>query len=162
MGMDWDWASFDDARGNKVTYKKAGPLAESVIEEYHRRLPGIKELAKKAKVIAESYGYVQTHHGRRLRFPRKFKTYKASGLAIQATSADINKEMWLAMDDEYRDHGNRLIMNTHDSYEVNIPEGADAKKMTERVQESIRSRVPWFRVPLVLDLKGVGDNYWGK
>jgi hypothetical protein len=31
-------------------------------------------------------------------------------------------------------------MNTHDSYEVNIPEGADAKKMTERVQESIRSR----------------------
>lgn len=162
MGMDWDWASFDDARGNKVTYKKAGPLAESVIEEYHQRLPGIKELAKKAKVIAESYGYVQTHHGRRLRFPRKFKTYKASGLAIQATSADINKEMWLAMDDEYRDHGNRLIMNTHDSYEVNIPEGADAKKMTERVQESIRSRVPWFRVPLVLDLKGVGDNYWGK
>ena len=162
MGMDWDWASFDDARGNKVTYKKAGPLAESVIEEYHRRLPGIKELAKKAKAIAESYGYVQTHHGRRLRFPRKFKTYKASGLAIQATSADINKEMWLAMDDEYRDHGNRLIMNTHDSYEVNMPEGADAKKMTERVQESIRSRVPWFRVPLVLDLKGVGDNYWGK
>lgn len=162
MGMVWDWASFDDARGNKVMYKKAGPLAESVIEEYHRRLPGIKELAKKAKVIAESYGYVQTHHGRRLRFPRKFKTYKASGLAIQATSADINKEMWLAMDDEYRDHGNRLIMNTHDSYEVNIPEGADAKKMTERVQESIRSRVPWFRIPLVLDLKGVGDNYWGK
>ena len=44
------------------------------------------------------------------------------------------------MDDEYRDNGNRLIMNTHDSYEVNIPEGADAKKMTERVQESIRSR----------------------
>ena len=162
MGMDWEWASFDDSRGSKVTYKKAGPMAEKVIEEYHKRLPGVKELAKKAKVIAESYGYVQTHHGRRLRFPRKFKTYKASGLAIQATSADINKEMWLAMDDEYREHGNRLIMNTHDSYEVNVPEGCDAEKMTERIQENIRSRVPWFRVPLVLDLKGVGNNYWGK
>lgn len=162
MGMDWEWASFDDVRGAKVTYKKAGPEAEKVIEEYHRRLPGVKELAKKAKAIAESYGYVQTHHGRRLRFPRKFKTYKASGLAIQATSADINKEMWLAMDDEYREHGNRLIMNTHDSYEVNVPEGCDAEKMTERIQDSIRARVPWFRVPLVLDLKGVGNNYWGK
>jgi len=162
MGMPWEWSSFRAKDGKEITYKKAGEEAMAVIEEYHRRVPGVKELADKAKKIAEQYGYVQTKYGRRIRFPNKYKTYKASGLTIQATSADINKEMWLVAADEASYSGCRMIMNTHDSYEINVPEGEDPKAMRDRLQESLRSRVPWFRVPLVLDLKGVGDNFWAK
>lgn len=160
MGMPWYWNSFNDRGGSKVTYKKAGPEAEAVIADYHLKLPGVKELANRAKLAAEAHGYVQTRHGRRLRFPRKFKTYKASGLAIQATAADINKEMWLLTDEYYRETGRHLIMNTHDSYEIDVEPGADPYELKRELQERIRKAVPWFRVPLVIDLNGVGDNYW--
>lgn len=159
MGMPWEWNSFTDKNGKIVTYKKAGPDAEAVIAKYHEKVPGVKELAQRAKATAESWGYVATKHGRRLRFPNKFKTYKASGLAIQATSADINKEMWL-LTDQMLTGPRHLIMNTHDSYEVNVEEGADPEKLRKELQEGIRAAVPWVRVPLVLDLNGSGVNYW--
>src|SRR5690606_23877423 len=94
MGMPFTYDSF--TKGDKTfTYRKAGPEAMAVIEAYHRALPGVKELALRARRKAETFGYVQTQFGRRLRFPRGEKTYKASGLAIQATAADINKMNWL-------------------------------------------------------------------
>lgn len=159
MGMPWEWASFK--KGEEVfKYKKAGPEAEAVIADYHKRLPGVKELANRAKAAAEAHGYVQTRHGRRLRFPRKFKTYKASGLAIQATAADINKEMWLLTDQYHQETGRHLIMNTHDSYELNVEKGVDPHAVKAELQHRVRQVIPWFRVPLVLDLNGVGDNYW--
>lgn len=159
MGMPWDWNSFSK-EGKVFKYKKAGEEAEEVISQYHAKLPGVKELASRAKQAAEAHGYVQTKHGRRLRFPRKFKTYKASGLAIQATAADINKEMWLLTDDIYVATGNHLIMNTHDSYEMCVSEDVDPNKLRTELQSEIRKAVPWFRVPLVLDLNGMGCNYW--
>lgn len=159
MGMPWEWNSFRDRNGVVVTYKKAGPEAEAVIAQYHERVPGVKELANRAKATAESYGYVQTKHGRRLRFPNKFKTYKASGLAIQATAADLSKEMWLLLDDRL-DPGSHLIMSVHDSFELNVPEGTDAMLLKNELQIEWRRSVPWFRIPLVLDLNGVSSNYY--
>ena len=159
MGMPWEWNSFK--KGDVVfKYKKAGPEAEAVIQQYHDRIQGVKELAARAKAAAEAHGYVQTKHGRRLRFPRKFKTYKASGLAIQATAADINKEMWLIADQMESETGNHLIMNTHDSYEINVKRGTDPLRLKKELQERIRATVPWFRIPLVIDLNGVGKDYW--
>lgn len=160
MGMPWEWNGFKDKNGKLVKYKKAGAEAEAVIAEYHNRVPGVKELAAKAKAIAENIGYVQTRHGRRLRFPHKFKTYKASGLAIQATAADINKEMWLLTARMNKTTGNHLIMNTHDSYEINTLPGTDHASLKKELQEELRAAVPWFRVPLVIDLNGVGLSYW--
>jgi DNA polymerase I-like protein with 3'-5' exonuclease and polymerase domains len=156
MGMPWAWNSF--RKGDQTfKYKKAGNEAEAVIAAYHQRLPGVKQLADRAKQAAEAHGFVQTKHGRRLRFPRKYKTYKASGLAIQATAADINIEMWLLADQMSEGH---LIMNVHDSYEFCVDESTDAEKMRLELQSQIRSAVPWFRVPLILDLNGMGDTYW--
>ena len=157
MGMPWDWNSFQKD-GRVFKYKKAGPAAEAVIAEYHGRMPGVKELANRAKAAAEAHGYVQTRHGRRLRFPRGYKSYKASGLAIQATAADINKEMWLLTNDMGPQQ--HLIMNTHDSYEINVRRGTDPLRLKNELQERIRAAVPWFRIPLVIDLNGVGADYW--
>jgi len=157
MGLPWAWHSFK--KENKVfKYKRAGDEAERVIAEYHQRLPGVKSLADRAKQAAEAHGYVQTKHGRKLRFPRKWKTYKASGLAIQATAADINKQMWLITDEIDEGH---LIMNVHDSYEFCVDVGTDAEAMKSRLQQQVRESVPWFRVPLVIDLNGIGSDYWG-
>lgn len=160
MGMEWGWNSFTDKAGKVVRYKKAGPDAEAVIAKYHEQVPGVKELAQKAKAAAESFGYVQTRHGRRLRFPHKFKTYKASGLAIQATSADISKEAWLIWDEINRGTSSHLIMSVHDSFEVNVQEGTDAKKLRDGFQTELRGKLPWVRIPLIVDVNGMGINYW--
>lgn len=156
MGMPFEWDQFE-TRGETIRYKKAGPEAMAVINAYHARLPGIKKLAERAKKAAEAYGYVETAFGRRLRFPRKFKTYKASGLAIQATAADINKKNWLIIEEALGSDGS-LILNTHDSYSMSMPE--DWQPHWKRVKEAVESGHDWFRVPLILELSGAGPNWW--
>lgn len=157
MGMDWSWESFVNGEGKTITYKKAGPKAMEVINKYHEMLPGVKRLADGAKKKAEDRGYVFTKYGRRLRFPNGFKSYKASGLLIQATAADINKRVWTIIEEVLGNEG-RLILNTHDSYSMSMSENWESqyKKVEEAVQESF----PWFRVPLILDLNGAGNNWW--
>lgn len=156
MGMEWEWNSFETKDGEIVTYKKAGAEAEAVIEMYHQRIKGVKELADKAAKVAASRGYVFTNVGRRLRFPNGHKAYKASGLLIQATSADINKENWVIIEEELKGHG-RLMLNTHDSYSMSLPEDWEPhyKRVKDRIEEKGR-----LRVPLILDLNGVGNNWW--
>lgn len=156
MGMPFTYDSFMKG-GKTFAYKKAGPEAMEVIERYHAALPGVKKLADRAKKIAESFGYVETYNGRRMRFPRGERTYKASGLTIQATAADINKMNWLIIRQALQGEG-RLILNTHDSYGLSLPE--NWQPHWERVKEAVEGGFPWFRVPIVLELSGAGRNWW--
>ncbi len=157
MGMPWEWAEFTDKRtGDLIRYKKAGIEAMRVIEQYHRKVQGVKTLAERAKMKAESVGFIRTKNGRRLRFPKGYKSYKASGLLIQATSADENKRNWLLIEQALGNDGH-LILNTHDSYSLACPE--DWKPAYKRVKEAIEGE-RGLRVPLILDLDGAGDNWW--
>jgi DNA polymerase I-like protein with 3'-5' exonuclease and polymerase domains len=158
MGMEWEWNSFkkwEDGEEKTIVYKKAGDEAMEVINRYHSRLPGVKELANNCKKVAEQRGYIRTYTGRRIRFPVRRFSYKASGLLIQATAADINKENWMAIEDILGDAGH-LILNTHDSYSLNIKK--DWKKHWLEVKAELEK--PKLRVPLVLDLSGVGKTWW--
>jgi DNA polymerase I-like protein with 3'-5' exonuclease and polymerase domains len=120
-------------------------------------MPGVKELAERASRAASKFGYVETQFGRRIRFPHGWKLYKASGLTIQATAADINKMNWLLIEQALGDEG-RLILNTHDSYGMSLPE--DWQPYWERVKQTVEAGFPWFRVPIVLELSGFGPNWW--
>ena len=155
MGMEWEWCEFTDKKtGDLIRYKKAGPEASEVIRKYHRTVQGVKTLAERAKLIAESRGYVKTAHGRRLRFPKGYKSYAASGLLIQATAADENKENWLRIEDALGDDGH-LILNTHDSYSMSVDE--NWKPIWKRVNSAVERQT--LRVPLLLDFDGVGRNW---
>lgn len=157
MGMPFTWDSFKKG-GKEFKYKVAGEEAMAVIQDYHKRLPGIGRLAKQAKNIAEHYGYVETEFGRRLRFPTREKTYKASGLTIQATAADINKQNWLIIREALQGTGGRLLLNTHDSYGLSMPE--DWRPLWDKVKREVETGFPWFRVPIILELSGSGKNWW--
>lgn len=162
MGLPWEWDRFlpkdrFDSPENYIVYKRAGPEAKNIIDTYHRRLPGIREFASSAKERAEERGYVFTKAGRRLRFPRGFRSYKASGLIIQATAADWNKQNWMIID-ELLDGDGRLLLNTHDSYGLSLPEGQEeklAKRVKNGIEEQQRSRVP-----LILEFNRPGANWW--
>ncbi|MDH3375338.1 MAG: aminoadenine-incorporating DNA polymerase DpoZ, partial [Gammaproteobacteria bacterium] len=157
MGMEWYWDSFVP-RGkdekDRIHYKAPSPEAKAIIEQYHRSMPGVRELAREMKDLALRQGYIETDIGRRLRFPNGFKAYKASGLLIQATAADINKENWTIIEETLGDHG-RLLLNTHDSYGMSIE--PNWKPHFKRVKKAIeRDRL---RVPLILDWNGTGNNW---
>ena len=162
MGLPYEWKSFDTVEYGMpkvVNYRKAGQEAMQLINMYHQKFQGVKTLANKAKDMAEYRGYVRTAYGRRLRFPRGYKSYKASGLLIQATSADVNKENWMLIEEALGDDGH-IIINTHDSYSMAIQE--DWKRVYKRVQEAIESgkRRADLRVPILLDFNGAGKNWW--
>lgn len=156
MGMPYVWKSFEKG-GKDFRYREAGPEANAVIDQYHLAVPGVKELAARATDTAKQFGYVSTKFGRRLRFPRGEKLYKASGLCIQATSADINKMNWLLIQEALGSEG-RLVLNTHDSYGMSMPE--DWAPHWQRVKATIENGFDWFRVPLILELSGAGANWW--
>lgn len=160
MGMSWEWDEFEpsDKPGTMIRYKKAGAEAMAAIDKYHRFMPGVKELAKGCKNLAESRGFIRTAFGRRIRFPNGWKSYKASGLYIQATSADLNKENWMLIDEALDGEGH-LILNTHDSYGLSLNEDTWLESFRQ-VRDSIQ-REGRIRVPLRLGLNGCGNNWWG-
>ncbi len=157
MGLPWNWDSFvprGKLEKDRITYKKAGTEAQKIIDKYHDAMPGVKELAEEMKELALEQEYIETDVGRRLRFPKGWKAYKASGLLIQATAADINKENWSIIEEELGDKG-RLLLNTHDSYGMSIE--PDWEPHYKRVKKAIeRDRL---RVPLILDWNGTGHNW---
>jgi DNA polymerase I-like protein with 3'-5' exonuclease and polymerase domains len=158
MGMPWQWDSFKDKNGNVIKYKRAGDEANQTIDLYHNRVRGVKTLADRAKAVAETREEIRTRVGRRLRFPRGYKAYKASGLLIQSTSADINKRNWLKVAEALGGDGH-LILNTHDSYSMAV--APDWRTAFNRVKEAIEDISDiGLRVPLILDLDGAGDNWW--
>lgn len=159
IGMPWEWASFTTDDGEEVTYKKAGPGAMEVINRYHEMLPGVKTLSQKASKVAGSRGYVKTYKGRRIRFPDKRYLYKASGLLIQATAADINKETIKLLEPVLAAHGAYLVLNTHDSFSVSCPKDSiDA--CWKDMGTAVREKFAWMNVPLMLELSGIGPNWW--
>ena len=162
IGLPYTEESFDTVEYGEpkhVEYKKAGLAASEVIKEYHRKIPGVKKLAERAAAVANSRGFVRTGYGRTLRFPKGYKAYKASGLLIQATSADINKENWMLIEEALGNDGH-IILNTHDSYSMAMPE--DWEPVYERVREAVEQgdRAISLRVPILLDLNGAGKNWW--
>lgn len=160
IGLPWEWSSFVNDDGEEVRYRKAGPEAMEIIENYHKRLPGVRELAEKASMIAKGRGYIKTKYGRRLRFPDKRFAYKASGLLIQATAADINKQLIYRLESICRQNGGALLLNTHDSYSISVPEES-INQVWDSTVKCLVDDFPWLNVPLMLELSGVGKTWWG-
>lgn len=159
MGMDWEWNEFTAEDGERIRYKKAGGAAMEVIDKYHTMLPGVKALATTASRVAGARGYIRTKWGRRIRFPDKRYLYKASGLLIQATAADINKCTIRLLEPVLAQHGAYLVLNTHDSFSISVPEG-NQDKCWASISEAVREEFKWMNVPLMLEFSGVGANWW--
>jgi len=156
MGLPWEWDEFKKGR-ETFRYRKAGPEATELIARYHRLIPGVREFARRAQKASAKFGYLETNMGRRLRFPRGVSNHKAQAVIVQATAADINKMNWLLIEQALGSDG-RLLLNTHDSYGLSVPQ--DWQPIWKRVEEAVNDGSPWLRVPLVLELSGVGNSWW--
>ena len=161
MGLPWTWERFKDGKGETHEYKKAGPEAQAIMDQYYEMVPGVKEIASRARTIAKSRGYVKTISGRHIRFPGGMFTHKASGLVYQGTSADLNKGNIIRLSEylesEYPE--GRFLLNVHDEYSMSLPLDCDWRKHCRNMRDVIQDR-PEIRVPLRIDFSELAPNWW--
>lgn len=155
MGLPY---TVDTWHGREI--KVAGPEAQRIIDDYYRMVPGVKEIAQKARAIAKTRGYVKTLMGRHIRFPGGEFTHKASGLIYQGTAGDLNKDnicrIFEYLDAECPEA--RLLLNIHDEYSISLPFGG-AERHLKAIKQEIQRRAE-IRVPLRIDFSQPESNWW--
>jgi DNA polymerase-1 len=141
--------------------------AQSFINEYFLKYPGVKKYMDACIQEARKKGYVITLLGRRRRLPeilsdnrqrREFAERTAINTPIQGTAADLIKIAMINLHHRIQREklATRMIMQVHDElvFEVPLSELETAKKMIgEEMEGAIK-----LDVPIKADL-GVGKNW---
>ena len=141
--------------------------ANSYVERYFQRYPGVRRFMDETRKQARESGFVETVYGRRLYLPdirsgnaatRQYAERSAINAPMQGTAADIIKRAMIAVDSWClrEDAPARLIMQVHDELVLEVRSDS-----VERVSEAIRERMTGaaeLRVPLRVDV-GTGANW---
>ncbi len=141
--------------------------AQSYIDLYFTRYPGVGRYMDETRKLARGQGYVETLFGRRLYLPeinsknsqrRQYAERTAINAPMQGSAADIIKT---AMIDVHRwIHESRfavkMIMQVHDELVFEVPEDA-IESAVERIP-ALMSGTARLRAPLDVDV-GVGSNW---
>ncbi len=141
--------------------------AQSYVERYFARYPGVRRFMDATRAQARELGFVETVSGRRLYLPdirssnRQLQQYaerSAINAPMQGTAADIIKRAMIAVDAwcEREDAPARLIMQVHDELVLEVRSDA-----LERVRAAIEERMTSaaeLKVPLRVEL-GVGAHW---
>ena len=141
--------------------------AQSYVDLYFSRYPGVKAFMDATRESARDRGYVETVFGRRLYLPeikssnvhrRQYAERTAINAPMQGTAADIIKRAMLDLDAWIVDSGApvRMIMQVHDELVFEVAEEA-VGEVTPLIRERMSGAAD-LAVPLVVDV-GEGDNW---
>jgi DNA polymerase I-like protein with 3'-5' exonuclease and polymerase domains len=160
-GLPWKWDEFTSRQGEVIKFKKSGSEGLDMVEKYHGMIPGIRELAKKAKRIAERRGYIITMHGRHIRFPRPGEARKASGLLYQGSSADENKVNMCLISEYFEsvEPESRLLLNIHDEYSISLAPTGKEYEHLRNIKNLIQDK-PYINIPIRIDFSKPCNNWF--
>lgn len=141
--------------------------AQSYVDMYFARYPGVKAYMENIRVQAAQNGYVETLFGRRLMVrdinaknpaQRQAAERAAINAPMQGTAADIIKRAMIAVDAALstRQDKARLIMQVHDELVLEVR--ADAVDEITALLKEKMSAAAELAVPLIVDV-GVGANW---
>jgi DNA polymerase-1 len=141
--------------------------AQSYIDLYFARYPGVKNYMDNIREQARAQGYVETLFGRRLYLPeiqsknaarRQYAERTAINAPMQGTAADIIKRAMIATDDWLQRHQPdvRMIMQVHDELVFEI-EQSQVESCTDIIRTLMCSAAE-LNVPLIVDI-GIGNNW---
>jgi len=141
--------------------------AQSYMDRYFARYPGVAAYMERTRAEAKERGYVETVFGRRLWLPdiasanqarRQGAERQAINAPMQGTAADLIKLAMIAVQGwiDAEKLATKLIMQVHDELVLEVPEGelAHVKPQVERLMTGVAS----LDVPLVVEA-GVGENW---
>ncbi len=141
--------------------------AQTYIETYFERYPGVRAYMERTKRLAHEQGYVETLFGRRLYLPelksrnpqrRQYAERTAINAPMQGSAADIIKRAMISVDAWIRENGRgvKMIMQVHDELVFEIDEPR-VKASVKEIESRMRGAAA-LSVPLEVDV-GVGDNW---
>jgi len=141
--------------------------AQTYMERYFDRYPGVKAYMDQTRALAREQGYVETVYGRRLWLPdirggsgprRQAAERAAINAPMQGTAADIIKLAMLRVQAWLKSSGlrSRLILQVHDELVIEAPEVEveTVKRELHRIMEGIEG----LSVPLLVEV-GAGPNW---
>lgn len=141
--------------------------AQSYINLYFERYPGVKRYMDETRALAKEQGYVETVFGRRLYLPdinarnaqmRNYAERTAINAPMQGTAADIIKRAMIDVDDWLRKDAidARIIMQVHDELVLEVKAG-ELESVGEQVS-GLMVKAASLKVPLEVDV-GVGNSW---
>lgn len=140
--------------------------AQSYMDLYFKRYPGVQQFMTDIREKAKAQGYVETLFGRRLYLPdinssngmrRKAAERVAINAPMQGTAADIIKRAMIQLDQKLQnDPDIAMIMQVHDElvFEVRSEKVAFFREQIKQHMEAAAELV----VPLIVEV-GVGQNW---
>jgi len=141
--------------------------AQSYIDLYFARYPGVKNYMDSIRELAREQGYVETLFGRRLYLPeinsrnaarRRYAERTAINAPMQGTAADIIKRAMIAADQWlYLENPDaKMIMQVHDELVFEIIE--DQVDDCAANIRTLMCAAADLDVPLIVDI-GIGNNW---
>jgi len=141
--------------------------AQTYIDRYFARYPGVARYMEEARNTVRELGYVETVFGRRLWLPeirssngnrRQAAERAAINAPMQGTAADLIKLAMIAVQDWLEKSGlkSKLVLQVHDELLLEVP---DEELMDVRTHlPRLMGQVAELKVPLVVEV-GVGPNW---
>ncbi len=141
--------------------------AQTYIDRYFARYPGVARYMEEARATVREHGYVETVFGRRLWLPeirssngnrRQAAERAAINAPMQGTAADLIKLAMIAVQNwlEQTARQSTLVLQVHDELVLEVP---DAELMEIRTHlPRLMTQVAQLKVPLVVEV-GVGPNW---
>ncbi len=141
--------------------------AQSYIDKYFQRYPGVAQYMADTRTQAKAKGYVETVFGRRLWLPeinspngprRQGAERAAINAPMQGTAADLIKLAMIAVQNWLETDGlkSKMIMQVHDELVLEVV--ADELELVKRKLPELMAGVAELKVPLLAEV-GVGGNW---
>ncbi len=164
FGVIYGISGFGLARNLRIPRAEA----QSFINRYFERFPGIRDYMDATKAFAKENGFVETLFGRRIHTPEigakgpraGFAQRAAINAPIQGTAADVIRRAMIRMDAAIEDLPAKMLLQVHDELLFEVDENA-ADQLIERardVMENAANPVVHLDVKLVADA-GRGANW---
>jgi DNA polymerase I len=141
--------------------------AQSYIERYFARYPGVRAYMQDTREVAKQKGYVETYFGRRLWVPeinssngmrRAGAERAAINAPMQGTAADLIKLAMIAVQNwiATQQLNTKLIMQVHDELILEVPEAE--LDLVKTMLPQLMQNVAKLDVPLLAEV-GIGSNW---
>ncbi len=141
--------------------------AQTYIDRYFARYPGVARYMEEARDSARQHGYVETAFGRRLWFPeirssngnrRQGAERAAINAPMQGTAADLIKMAMIAVNTwlEESARQSRLVLQVHDELVLEVPDDELTEVRTHLPR--LMGNVATLKAPLVVEV-GIGPNW---
>ena len=134
------------------------PVAQSLMNEYFRKVPFVKPTCNKIMEVGRSRGYVRTFSGRRQRMPLDNGAYKLINYLIQGSAADLLKKGLVDAWDKGVFKVLKLHAQVHDEIVFSIPKTKEGYEACKILYECMVNAYQ-LKIPLGVDTE-IGND-WG-